>query len=99
MALLSTCTQAGPLPIPIPSAFAPVQSPQYRRFKAALGTSDAPAAQITVRATAIGLASHFRHTGAYAITQGSSSGRLLAFAPDSNATASTERLASEPRPD
>src|ERR1039458_4642229 len=89
----------GPAPMMTCSAAAPVQPPEYTVFNTAIGRIDAPAAATAVAPTASGRASHIRHVGANATIQGSSSGRLLAFAPVSSAADSTERQTSDTRPD
>src|SRR5437660_6328116 len=78
--LLARCSQLGPPPILTCSAAWPLQSPQYSRFKAAVGTNDAAAAARTVERAATGRLIHIRISGKNATNQGRSSGRLLDLA-------------------
>src|SRR2546422_5600312 len=99
MALLAKCSQIGPPPMFTCSAAWPVQSPQCARFNAAVGAKDAAAAQTEVAATASGRFNQTRQAGKKAMAQGSNSGRLLVLAPVNSAAESSERQASETRPD
>src|ERR1035438_10873843 len=77
------------------SGAAPLQSPQWMAFNAAVGRKDVPSARGMMATKVSGRASHTRHVGTKATAQGNKRGRLVGFAPVRSAAESSERQTSE----
>src|ERR1035441_11081495 len=81
------------------SAAAPLQSPQWMAFNAAVGRKDVPSARGMMATKVSGRASHTRHVGTKANAQGNKRGRLVGFVPINSTAESSERQTSGIRPE